>query len=308
LYKKKGTLQEQKLSNSAKAQVDELLARESHQFREQKIHKIHAALEVQMYMAEKVSTTQPRQFQVCLNAPQQVATTWSDADRQGATQQLGHEIHQATPDKRKLFDILFQHHKRQLLQKVLTKATGPRSTFAKTLAHMKTATEEEVHGAANMTSDKCVEFQVRLSEAKTEATTWSIPDTDHIANLLEREIHGTTSNEQMRFKKELSIRLIEFEAWWKAIGVQELQETIEQSVINFGYPKMHLVSHISESIRQMGFSDNFSTDISERLHISNVKEAYRCTNKANYIQEMPKHDDRCTGLDSMEETLSHLAL
>ena len=71
---------------------------------------------------------------------------------------------------------------------------------------------------------------------------------------------------------------------------------------------MHLVSHISESIRRMGSGDNFTTDISERLHISNVKEAYRSTNKVNYIRQMLKHNDRCTGLDYMEETLSYLAL
>jgi len=71
---------------------------------------------------------------------------------------------------------------------------------------------------------------------------------------------------------------------------------------------MHLVSHKSESIRQMGSGDNFTTDISERLHIGNVKEAYRATNKVNYIQQMVKHNDRCTRLDYMAERLSYLAL
>jgi len=71
---------------------------------------------------------------------------------------------------------------------------------------------------------------------------------------------------------------------------------------------MHLVSHISESIQRMGSGDNFTTDISERLHFSNVKEAYRSTNKMNYIRQMLKHNDRSTALDYMEETLSYLAL
>jgi len=71
---------------------------------------------------------------------------------------------------------------------------------------------------------------------------------------------------------------------------------------------MHLVSHISESIQQMGSGDNFTTNMSEWLHIGNVKEAYRSTNKVNYIQQLLKHNDRCTGLDYMEETLSYLAL
>jgi hypothetical protein len=58
----------------------------------------------------------------------------------------------------------------------------------------------------------------------------------------------------------------------------------------------------------MGSGDNFTTDISERLHIASVKEAYRSTNKVNYIRQMLKHNDRCTGLDYMEETLSYIAL
>ena len=58
----------------------------------------------------------------------------------------------------------------------------------------------------------------------------------------------------------------------------------------------------------MGSADNFTTDISEPQHIGNVKEAYRSTNKVNYIRQMLKHNDLFTGLDYMEETLSYLAL
>jgi len=296
------------MSKYAKAKVDEQLATESHQLRAQKIHKICAAMEVLVYGAEKVTISKRRQFQVRLQIARQAATKWSEADCDRAIERLEREIHQMTPVKCKLFNKLFQHHERQLLQEVRTKATGPRSTFPKKLAQMKTAAEEEVYGAVNMTADKREEFQVHLSNAETEATTWSIANTDSIVSRLEREIYGITSNEQMRFKKEFTIRLIEFEAWWQAIGVQELRKTIEQRVVHFGYPKMHLVSHISESIRRMGSGDNFTTDISERLPIGNVKEAYRSSNKVNCTRQMLKHNDRSTGLDYMEETLPYLAL
>jgi hypothetical protein len=56
-YKRKGAFREKKMSKSAKAQVDDLLARESHQLHERKIHKIHAAMVVQEYGAEEVTTT-----------------------------------------------------------------------------------------------------------------------------------------------------------------------------------------------------------------------------------------------------------
>jgi len=307
-YQKKGVFREQKMSRSAKAKVDDLLATESHQLREQKIHKIRAAIEALVYGAEKVSSTKRRQFQVRLNRARQAATIWSDADRQKAIERLEHEIHQVIPAKLKLFDKLFQHHEQQLLQELGTKGTGPRSIFAKQIALIKTAAEDEIYGAANMTADKRLQFQIRLSNAETDATTWSLADTECVTTQLEREIDGITSNEQKQFKQEFSIPMIEFEAWWETIGIQALRKTIEQRVIHFGYPKMHVVSHISESIRRMGSGDNFTTDISQRLHIANVKEAYRSSNKVNYIRQMLKYNDRCTGLEYMEETLSYLAL
>jgi hypothetical protein len=112
----------------------------------------------------------------------------------------------------------------------------------------------------------------------------------------------------MWFKQQLSIRWMGFQAWWLPIGVQKLGNTIKQHVILFRYPMLHLVSHISESIRQVSSSNNFITNIFEWLHIGNVKEAYGSTNTANYIRQMFKHNDLFTGLDYMEETLSYLAL
>jgi len=55
------------MSKSAKAKVNEQLARESHPLQEQKIHKIRAAMEVLVYRADMVTTSKQRQFQVHLN-------------------------------------------------------------------------------------------------------------------------------------------------------------------------------------------------------------------------------------------------
>jgi hypothetical protein len=55
------------MSKSAKAKVDDLLGRECYLLREQKIHKIPAAMEALLYGAEIDSTTKCRQFQVRLN-------------------------------------------------------------------------------------------------------------------------------------------------------------------------------------------------------------------------------------------------
>jgi len=79
-YQKQGICWEQKMSMSAKAKVDDLLATESCQLRDQKIHKIHAAMEALVYGAAIISSTKCRQFQVRLNRARQAVTTWSDAD------------------------------------------------------------------------------------------------------------------------------------------------------------------------------------------------------------------------------------
>jgi len=62
------------MSKPVKAKGNEQLATKSHQLREQKIHKIRAAMEVQVYGAEKVTTSKPRQFQVRLKRARQVTT------------------------------------------------------------------------------------------------------------------------------------------------------------------------------------------------------------------------------------------
>ena len=265
-------------------------------------------MEALVYGADKVSTTKHRQFQLRLTWAKRAATTCSDGDRPKTIECLECKIHQVTPVKCKLFNKSFQHHESQQLQEVRTKAIGPRRIFAKQLGVMKTAAAEEADGAANMTADKWLEFQNRLWHAETEATTWSLANPECVTNQLEKEIYGFTWNEQKRFNKESSICLIEFQAWWETIAIQVLRKTIGQHIMHFGYPEMHLVSHISETICWMGSGDHITTDISERLHFANMKEAYRSSNKVNCIRQMLKHNDRCTSLDYMEETLSYLTL
>jgi hypothetical protein len=118
-----------------------------------------------------------------------------------------------------------------------------------------------------------------------------LADTECVTSQLVRAIYGITSNEQKPCMTKFSICLIEFEASWKTIGIHALLKTIEQHVIHFGYLKMDLVRHIAESIRQMGSGDNYTTDISERQHLANVKEAYQSSNNVNYIRQMLKQND-----------------
>jgi hypothetical protein len=111
-------------------------------------------MEAAGYRAETVYSTKHSECQVRLNRARQAVTAWSDADCQKAIDQLQPEIHQLTPTQRKLFDILFYHHQRQLLPYVGIKATGPRSIFIVQLALLQTPAEVESYGAVNMTVNK----------------------------------------------------------------------------------------------------------------------------------------------------------
>ena len=95
---------------------------------------------------------------------------------------------------------------------------------------------------------------------------------------------------------------------WAQARIEREYERLRAEVYHFQFPKMHLLSHISDSIRQMGSPDNFSTDVSELLHVEMVKEAYRSTNRVNFEQQMLWYNDRYTGLAYMIQTLEYLAV
>ena len=98
------------------------------------------------------------------------------------------------------------------------------------------------------------------------------------------------------------------ERGWAQARIDREYERLRAEVYHFQFPKMHLLSHISESIRRMGSPDNFSTDVSELLHVEMVKEAYRSTNRVNFEEQMLWYNDRYTGLAYMIQTLEYLAL
>ena len=57
---------------------------------------------------------------------------------------------------------------------------------------------------------------------------------------------------------------------------------------HFNIPKLHSMQHYVAAIISRGSADGFSTESPERLHIDFAKNAYRATNKKNYIKQMTK--------------------
>ncbi|EPQ51466.1 hypothetical protein GLOTRDRAFT_132835 [Gloeophyllum trabeum ATCC 11539] len=61
---------------------------------------------------------------------------------------------------------------------------------------------------------------------------------------------------------------------------------------HFNLPKLHAMKHYLDSIRSRGSPDGFNTELPERLHIDYAKDAYRASNKRDYVQQMTKWLER----------------
>ena len=59
---------------------------------------------------------------------------------------------------------------------------------------------------------------------------------------------------------------------------------------DFNFPKIHFLSHISDHVHQHGSSDNWTTDVSEALHMK-FKDAYRASNRVNYNEQIVQYMD-----------------
>lgn len=55
---------------------------------------------------------------------------------------------------------------------------------------------------------------------------------------------------------------------------------------HFNIPKIHAISHYVDSIYSHGSLDAYNTEASERLHIDYAKDAYRASNRRDYIAQM----------------------
>lgn len=57
-------------------------------------------------------------------------------------------------------------------------------------------------------------------------------------------------------------------------------------------PKLHMLSHYTESIRELGTPDGYSTETPEHLHIVYVKNGWRMSNRRNPIPQIVKYVKR----------------
>ncbi|KAI5999520.1 Zn-finger domain-containing protein [Pisolithus albus] len=55
---------------------------------------------------------------------------------------------------------------------------------------------------------------------------------------------------------------------------------------DFNIPKLHSLQHYIASIRALGSADGYNTEYLEHLHIDYAKDAYRASNKRDYVEQM----------------------
>jgi hypothetical protein len=73
---------------------------------------------------------------------------------------------------------------------------------------------------------------------------------------------------------------------------------------HFNIPKFHSLNHYIDSIRYLGTTDNFNTELFERLHIDFAKEGWRASNKRNHFPQMIKWLSRKEKISSFDYYLS----
>lgn len=66
---------------------------------------------------------------------------------------------------------------------------------------------------------------------------------------------------------------------------------------HFNIPKIHALEHYIQAIRRFGSADGYNTESPEHLHIDYAKDAYRATNKCDYVAQMVKWLQRQEAVD-----------
>ena len=55
---------------------------------------------------------------------------------------------------------------------------------------------------------------------------------------------------------------------------------------HFNIPKLHIIQHYIDAFLAHGSADGYNTESPERLHIDLAKEAYRASNKCDFLEQM----------------------
>ncbi|KAG9089800.1 hypothetical protein FRC06_001389 [Ceratobasidium sp. 370] len=63
-------------------------------------------------------------------------------------------------------------------------------------------------------------------------------------------------------------------------------------ILGWAIPKLHLLGHVPEHVREKGTMDNYTTEIMEHLHSPTLKEPYRASNRKEWVQQVANYSSR----------------
>jgi hypothetical protein len=305
-YKCKVVFTRQRATEASRKKVETAYETQAAAKKADFIEKITRSLQAEFYR------TTPRQrnvFQARLDTERQRTAVWDLQQKAQVVVQLEEELFGATGASRVVFHRLFNASKERLGSQLGPRSgRGPRSKFAKDLEHERWLIRAIAYGSLRVTDGARQEFEERLLQAEHAALEQSAKDLDEFSRRLELEVYGVDNACQRRFQQAMTVQRLKYDEEWEARKGPSLRKQLETEHFHFGLPKMHLLSHYREFIVQMGSPDNYTTDISERLHITNVKNPYRGSNRVDFLRQILLHNDRHTSIAYMEQTLKWLAM
>jgi hypothetical protein len=305
-YKCKVVFTRQRATEASRKKVEKAFQLQEAAKKAAFIEKITRSLQAKYY---RTTPHQRKIFQERLESEHQRTAVWDPQEKTQVVLELEEELFGATGASRVVFDRLFNASKDRLESQLGPHSgRGPRSKFAKDLEHERWSIRAIAYGSLRVTDGARQEFEERLLQAEHTALQQSVKELAEFSRRLELEVYGVDNACQRAFQQAMTVQRLKYDEEWEARKGPSLRKQLETEYFHFGLPKMHLLSHYREFIVQMGSPDNYTTDISELLHITNVKEGYRASNRVDFVRQILLHNDRHTSIAYMEHTLRWLAL
>src|SRR3954453_9506595 len=87
----------------------------------------------------------------------------------------------------------------------------------------------------------------------------------------------------------------------------EYKEEFRSVGCSLDIPKIHVIQHYAQRVRDFGVPSNFDTEYTEHQHITDAKEPYRASNKREPIMQMLRFVHRRTAIEMKYQYLESIS-
>ena len=205
----------------------------------------------------------------------ELSRIWSALDRALVEREVDQSVFARTKMKRRWFEELYHDTQDRLVSQLRAGASrGPKSKYARELAPEYLAIKTALYRRSRFTSAAIADYETQILMHEDQATNLTEDRQEQIYHRVEAEVFGVESAAQVAFRQAMYEKRRQYDQGWEVRKGPALRKRLASECFHFGKPKMHLLSYYQEFIIRIGASDNFSTYISELLHISNEQDAY----------------------------------